>query len=434
MTNTTIYQFRQEVYQSITQRSDTGMDLLDALTGTTLVESPVSLSESPLFRRSFSAVYEFLQARRWDTKVLQSIFYRFQPEDAEKVAGYEVYITDCTDEPHPEAETLPDRTQAQKGKYAPKIIGHRYSWLVRAVQQRTSWCAPQQVARVGSDSTDSSVAVTQVKALDKQSDHPKVIVGDSLYGNDKFLAALTETKTVKGLVRLRSNRVLYEAPEPYQGKGRPPKHGQKFHLNQPHRAPDETMVTTVWGHSVKLEAWQKLHFYQLPLLVGLVLTITFLRADGTPRYQRPIYLFWTGPLDVPLVSLCQMYLWRFAIEHMFRFLKQHLGLTSNRSPNLVNHELWVWTVALAYYQLLLIRHEVATQRPPWHPTTRDGEPRPLTPRQVQRVALTFLLKLGTPARSPQPAGKGHGRVKGYTPKPRQRHGVVKKGQKKAQTG
>lgn len=434
MNNTNINQFREEVYQSIEQRGDTGLDLIDALTGTTLVESPVSLSESPLFRRRFSAVYDFLAVGSFVPNSLQSILYRRQPEDAETIAGYEVYLTDCTDDPHQEAETLPDRTQSRKGKNAPIIVGHRYSWVVRAIKQGTSWCAPQDVTRVPSDRTDSDVAVEQIKQLDQQSDRPKVMVADSLYGNDKFLAVFLLVQTIFALVRLRSNRVLYEDPEPYKGKGRPAKHGKKFKINDPQRPPDEHLVATIWGQTVQLQAWHRLHFYKLPTLVGLVMTITFLRADGTPRYQRPIYVFWTGPLDVPLVGLCQMYLWRFAIEHMFRFLKQHMALTSNRSPSLVNHELWVSTCALAYYQLLLIRHEVANQRPAWHPATLNGEPRPLTPRQVQRVALAFLLKLGTPARPTQPAGKGHGRPKGYSPKPRKRHAVVKKGKKKAKSG
>lgn len=121
-----------------------------------------------------------------------------------------------------------------------------------------------------------------------------------------------------------------------------------------------------------------------------------------------------------------MYLWRFAIEHAFRFLKQHMGLTSCRSPSLDNHMRWVWCCALAYGQLLLLRQAVADQRPAWHPRMARGRPSPMTPRQVQRQALAFLLPLGTPALPPQPAGKGAGRPGGYRPKPRQRHPVVKK--------
>lgn len=157
--------------------------------------------------------------------------------------------------------------------------------------------------------------------------------------------------------------------------------------------------------------------------------IEFLKEDGTPRYQRPIWLFWTGPEDVALQDLCRMYLWRFAIEHLFRFLKQHMGLNSNRSPSLVSTEKWMWLCALAYWQLLLIRNRVQPNRPAWHPRYKDGQTRPLTPAQVQRSALVFMLQSGTPARNTRPTGKGRGRQKGYRPTPRARYPVVFKTEK-----
>jgi len=181
---------------------------------------------------------------------------------------------------------------------------------------------------------------------------------------------------------------------------------------------------------VRLLAWADLHFYQWPFLVGMVLSVQFLKADGTPRFKRPLYLFWTGPTSVALADLARMYLWRFAIEHMFRFLKQHMGLTASNSPNLQGRLRWVWCCALAYCQLLFIRHKVADRRPAWHPTYVRGRRRPLTPRQVQRNALPFLLQLGSPAFSAQPAGKGSGRPPGYRPEPRKRHPVVKKSRKR----
>jgi hypothetical protein len=104
-----------------------------------------------------------------------------------------------------------------------------------------------------------------------------------------------------------------------------------------------------------------------------------------------------------------MYLWRFAIEHMFRFLKQNMGLNSSRSNNLVATEQWMWLCVLAYWQLLLMRNLVEEARPAWHPRFRDGKQKELTPGQVQRAALRFLLQLGTPAKAPKVAGKGKGR-------------------------
>lgn len=425
--------FRREVYQSFEQRADAGMDLVDALTGAPMVESPVGMSESPLFRRKFSSVYDFLKSGRILFVVLKWVLFRNQPEDAETIAGYEVYAVDCTKEPAPEADTLPDRGQSKKGRYAKIEVGHVYSWVVRLVERGTSWCMPLDIRRVPTESTDSQVGGEQVAALDEQDDsRPKVVVADSLYCNVVFLSAFMALRSIYALVRIRSNRVLYEEPperKPRQ-KGRPRKHGAKFKLSAPSREPDRSEECTVLGQQMQLMAWTDLHFYKLPLLVGMVLSVQFLKADGTPRFKRPLYLFWTGPTSVALADLARMYLWRFAIEHMFRFLKQHMGLTASNSPDPQSRLRWIWSCAIAYTQLLLIRHDVADRRPAWHPTHVRGRLRPLTPRQVQRVALPFLLELGSPASPPQPAGKGHGRPLGYRPKPRKRHPVIKKTKKR----
>ncbi len=426
-----IDRFRREVYQSCAQRADCGMDLIDALTSAMTVETPVAQSESPLFRRRFSSVYDFLNLGRILLPQLRRVLDRNQPEEAEEIAGYEVYAVDCTDDPVPEAETLPDRMRSKKGRHAPTQVVHRYSWIARLVQWRTSWCMPQDVRRLSTESTDSAVGAEQVAALAERNDRPKVVVADSLYGNVIFLSIFLTVRHLYALVRMRSNRNLYEEPPERQPgqRGRPRIHGRKFKPSAPWRDPDRVEQRTLLGQSVHLMAWEGLHFYQLPFLVGMVVYVQFLKPDGTPRFQRPLYLFWTGPVSVALVDLARMYLWRFAIEHMFRFLKQHLGLTCANSPDLAHRQRWVWCCALAYCQLLLMRHEVADQRPAWHPRSVQGRSRPLTPRQLQRQALSFLLSLGSPARPAQPAGKGTGRPVGYSPAPRKRFPVVKKSRK-----
>lgn len=425
-------QFRREVYQSFEQRADAGMDLVDALTSAPTVRSPVELSESVLFRRRFSSVYDFLKSGRVLLPRLRRVLFRHQPEEAETIAGYEIYAVDCTGDPAPEAKSLPDRGQSKKGRNAPLEVGHTYSWLVRLVERGTSWCMPLDIARVPTESSDSQVGGEQVAALAKHKSRPKVVVADSLYCNATFLSIFLTLQFVYALVRIRSNRVLYEEPPERQpGQlGRPRKHGPKFKLSEPSRAPDRLEECTLLGQQVRLLAWTNLHFYQLPFLVGMVLSVQFLKADGTPRFKRPLYLFWTGPTSVALADLARMYLWRFAIEHMFRFLKQHMGLTASNSPNLQGRLRWVWCCALAYCQLLFIRHKVADRRPAWHPTYVRGRLRPLTPRQVQRNAFPFLLELGSPAFPTQPAGKGSGRPPGYRPEPRKRHPVVKKSKKR----
>jgi len=227
---------------------------------------------------------------------------------------------------------------------------------------------------------------------------------------------------------MRSNNILYEQPEPRPPgkKGAPKKHGARFKLSSPARPADTAETFLLGSQTVHILAWNGLHLKKLPKLIVMLLRVEFLKPDGKPRYKQPMWLLWTGSTAVSLQALCKMYLWRFAIEHMFRFLKQNMGLNSSCSNDLVATEQWMWMCALAYWQLLLMRDLVKEDRPAWHPRFRDGQSRQLTPGQVQRAALGYLLQLGTPAKVPKIAGKGIGRSKGYHPTPRKRYPVVSK--------
>jgi hypothetical protein len=428
VTDNLIQQFRDAVYQNLHKRHDAIMDLIDALTVAGHVESPVALSEATPFRRKFSMVYDALCEGELDLDELPGTLLTSQPGDSATMAGYEVYGLDTTPNERPEAETLPERCSLKSQKDEPVRYGHKYSWLVRLLQWGSSWVAPQDVLRVDPQLSDNQVGGIQVQELALRDPKPKVVVEDSLYGNVVFLAVFLLLKNTFALVRLRSNLIFYEQPQAAQPgkKGAPCKHGPRFKLSSPPRLPDRTESFKLGSQTVHLQAWHGLHFKKLSALVGMLLRVEFLKADGQPRYKRPLWLFWTGPLSVSLQDLCKMYLWRFAIEHMFRFLKQHLGLNASRSNNLVCTEQWMWLCALAYWQLLLMRKDVADTRPAWQPRFRNGQPKELTPRQVQMAALPYLLLLGTPAQSPKVTGKGTGRSKGYQPKPRTRFPVVKK--------
>jgi hypothetical protein len=436
MTDKPIQQFRKAVYQSFLKRPDAVLDLIDALTVAGHVESPVGLSEQTLFRRKFSMVYDTLCHAVIDFDALLHALLTFQPADSETIAGYEVYSLDATKDERPEAETLPERCSLKSQKDEPLVYGHKYSWLVRLVRRGTSWVAPQDTIRIDPELSDSQVGSQQVQALAERNPKPKVVVEDSLYGNHVFLAIFLFIQNTFALVRMRSNNVLYEQPEPRQPgkKGAPKKHGRKFKLASPSRPADGAESFLLGSQTVRIQAWQGLHLKKLPELVVMLLRVEFLKPDGKPRYKQPMWLLWTGPTSVPLQELCKMYLWRFAIEHMFRFLKQNMGLSTSRSNDLVATEQWMWLCGLAYWQLLLMRDLVEDARPAWYPRIRDGKLTDLTPGQVQRAALRFLVQLGTPAKAPKVTGKGKGRQKGYRPAPRMRYPVVKKakpGQKQA---
>ena len=421
-------QFREKVYQSMRKRADAILDLVDALTVAGHVDSPVALSEETPFRRKFSSIFDTLRQGEIDFDLLLQTLFEYQPANSEQMAGYELYGLDCTPNEREEAETLEDRGSLKTQKEDPVRYGHKYSWLVRLVNWGTSWVAPVDVRRVDSSLSDSELGALQVAEADLRNPKQKVIVVDSLYGNHIFLAVFLVVKHAYALVRLRSNLVFYERPKPHlKGKrGAPAKHGAKFKLSQPPRIADRTETFLLGEQTVKLAAWQGLHFKKLSGLVGMVLRVEFLRPDGTPRYKRPMWLFWTGPETVALEDLCRMYLWRFAIEHFFRFAKQHLGLNANQSTDLVSTGNWMWLCTLAYWQLLLMRDEVKASRPAWYPAGTQPETKGLTPGQVQRSAFGYIVQLGSPARDTRNAGKGKGRSKGYHPAARTRYPVIKK--------
>jgi hypothetical protein len=424
-----IQQFRIAVYQSIVKRADAVMDLIDALTVARHVTSPVALSEETPFRRKFSSIFDTLLQGEFDYDLLLSALREFQPPDSERIAGYEVHGLDTTKNERSEAETLEDRGALKAQKDDPVQYGHKYSWLVRLVNWGTSWAAPVDVRRVETSLTDNQVGAIQVQELDQRNPEvKKVVVADSLYGNHLFLKVFLVVKNVFALVRLRSNSIFYEAPPPHAKgkKGAPAKHGAKFKLSSPSRPADHNETFMLGQQTVVLQAWQGLHFKKLFKLVGMVIRVEFLRPDGTPRYKRPMWLFWTGPDTIALKDLCLMYLWRFAIEHMFRFLKQHMGLNANQSTNLISTDQWMWLCALAYWQLLLMRDEVEAGRSPWFPAKPEQGMLKLSPGQVQRGAERYLLQLGTPACNTRTAGKGKGRSKGFHPAPKTRYPVVKK--------
>jgi hypothetical protein len=429
MTDKLLQQFRNAVYQSFQKRPDAVLDLIDALTVAGHVGSPVAVSEEAFFRRKFSMVYDTLCHAVMDFDRLLYTLLGSQPEGSEKIAGYEIYGLDATKDERPDAETLPERCCLKTQKDEPLVYGHKYSWLVRLVQWGTSWVAPQDVMRIDPELTDSQVGGLQVKELSERNAHPKVVVEDSLYGNHVFLAVFLFLQNTFALVRMRITNVLYERPEPRQPgkKGAPQKHGAKFKLSSPSRSADSEEEFLLGSQTVRPKAWKGLHLKKLPELVVMMLRVEFLKPDGTPRYKQPMWLLWSGPTNVPLQELCKMYLWRFAIEHMFRFLKQNLGLNSSRSNDLVATEQWMWMCALAYWQLLLMRDLVETNHPAWYPRFRDGKPKPLTPGLVQRAAFRYLSRLGTPAKAPRTVGNGKGRQKGYHPAPRMRFPAIKKG-------
>ena len=425
--------FRCEIRASFTARPDALFEVVEALPLVRRIRSSVEVSLSPAFRRGYASVYDALRRGRMHLGRLRGIFAANEPADSVVVGGYAVYAVDTTIAPRPDAETLPDRGMQHSAELGKSVPGYQYSWLVRVVGQGQSWVAPRDVQRVTTQQTAGQIGGEQVERLDASvpPGQAQVVVGDGNYSVEKFLKAFKNLRSTFPLVRLRSNHTLYGPPkprEPHKG-GRPGKHGTKVSLKHP-PPPDrqedaERVDDRGRRHKVRLSAWRNLHVKQVPDVVGLVLRIEVLKADGTPRYERPLWLFWGGDQDMALEHLLDMYLLRFSLEHFFRFAKQELGLLAAHSTDPVALDNWTWVVALVYWQLLLARGATERQAAPWDPRVRRDPGVPPTPGQVLAAWQGFSRGLITPAAPPKGCGKPPGRAPGFHPKPRQRHPVVK---------
>ena len=436
-----VQQFRRRLWGVFRRRADGLFELIDALLLTLDPRSPVELSASPAFRRRFSMVYDALRHGQVDEVAARQLLAAAEPADALTVGGYAVYAADSTPQPRPDAPTVPDRGKVYLTTHDGPVAGHKYSWLGRVIAQGQSWFAPRDVERIATQTTPAAVAAQQVRRLAATLAVGVLaaIVVDSHYATVAFLSVLVGLPQVCVLVRLAHNRVLYGVPpppvyHPITGKrltrGRPPVHGAKFRLKAP--PPPEQQVTFPLGPvTVRVSAWGQLHFKTLPHWVGRVVRIEFLASDGQPKYQRPLWLFWSGPSTVALADLCHMYLLRFGIEHFFRFLKQRLGLNIAHVASLPGCVNWVWTVTFAYVHLVLARRLVAPQARPWDPKARREPPRSLTPGQVRQAWAAFSHGLGTPAHAPRPSGKAPGRAPGFRPPPQAKFAVVSKTRKVA---
>lgn len=412
------------------------MDLVDALSSTQRASSPVALSEeSAVFRRKFHSVYDVLRHADITEESLRQVLNTHMPQDCECLAGYQVYVLDTTFHERAEAKTLEDRRCLRPGLDAAVQFGHTYSWLVRMVEPGTSWVAPLDVERVPSNQTDTQVGCEQVRRLASRQAGSKAVVADGSYGNVHFLAAMDGVQEVAALVRLRHNRCLYEPPhlETQKRRGRKRKHGSPFKLSAPSRTADQQAEQVLSdGRILRVSAWQHLHLKTPASKEGSVLRLELWRADGRPCYKRPTFVFWTGSPSCDILALAQMYLWRFGIEHAFRFFKQQLGLNRCRSTHLPSIKLWIWCCVLAYWQLLLLRHEANLDRPAWYPQRKTAVDRSISPRLVQRNAARILVEIGSPACFPKRSGKGNGRHQGYHPPARTRFRTVPTHRQRAQ--
>lgn len=455
--NNQLQQFRDKVYQNFNnyKRTDTLMDLVDALSSNTTAKSVVELTLNPQFQRTYTALNKALTVDCLGGQRLARL--ASQTITSPQARKYYLIGTDVTSNPRPFAQTLPDRgfvyqpNTIQGNK--PIAIGHQYS-LVALLPERdraksAPWVVPLAMDRVSSQENKELVGARQIRAMleDPQLPFGKdlcVEVADSAYSTPAFLHVNRDKKNLVTITRARGTRTFYQQPQPEAESsadvGHPTWYGAPFCLKDPEswQTPDAVSETTFLSqrnvtYRVEIQAWHQrlmrgkkgLPMHQHPFTL---VKIRWYKPNGDVLYAKPLWLIVMGERrgELSLLDIYQAYLQRYDLEHFFRFGKQKLLLDKFQTPDDRHEENWWRLVALAYVQLWAA-HDLVTQLPrPWERYLPAVLNLRVTPAMAQRDLGRILRQIGTPASLPKPRGKSPGRAKGAVLPPRKRHPVVKK--------
>jgi DDE superfamily endonuclease len=429
--------FRQAIYTTFGCRRDALIEILDALLTSPAIEHPVHLSLAAGFQRTWGSIYDALNEGTMPLSRLEHLVAELPLETS--TAWYAV---DASVWPRCDAETSPQRgyyphhSRHSNGK--PIVAGWNYSWLVQIPERCSSWTAPLRVRRMLPGENNNQVAAEQIRSFlhQRRAEEPSpIFTFDAGYEPVQLGVALAG-EAVGILVRLRSGRCFYADPPAEPMRGRPRRHGSKFVCDDPTTWP---APTSQWSASdgpygwVHIQCWSGLHAIPQrhakrgtrqgrPIVRGSLIRLEVEHLPKPTKVPVPLWLWWWGPDPPDLETIWRVYIARFSIEHMFRFLKQILKWTTPKLRSPDSADRWTWLVILAYVQLRLARPLVGDHRLPWQPPLPAEK---LTPARVRRGFSQLLPTLGCLASIPKPCGRSPGRPKGRRSRPAKRIPAVK---------
>ena len=449
-------QFRDEVYQNFNncKRTDTLMDLVDALSSNTTARTVVELSLNPHFRRQYTALNKAVAVNTLTDQQLASLACQTIGTPVKR--KFHLLGTDVTSTSRPFADTLPDRgfvyqPNTIKGN-KPIAIGHQYSlwvWLPEYAHQKTgNWVVPLSMQRVSSQANKEMVGAKQLDDLlaDKRLPFREafcVEVADSAYSKPTYLNANREHTNLVTIARARGTRTFYRQSVPKDEpakKGHPTWYGKSFCLKEPETwgCPDQVAETTFVSrkkipYRVEIQAWHDLlmrgkkgcPMHQHPFTL---VKIRWYNPQGEALFQKPLWLIVMGDrrMDLSLLDIYEAYSQRYDLEHFFRFGKQKLLLDKFQTPDDKHEEHWWRLVTLAYLQLWVAKDTASYLPRPWERYLPLAAAKQPTPAMVLRDMSRIIRQIGTPAPMPKPRGKSPGRAKGVKLTPRIRQPVMKK--------
>lgn len=421
------------------------LNAIDALSAGPRPNSPVELTLSELFAYDWSSLYQAL--RRAEDQLAETIcepdwllklraarlkwLENHPPERRRAELGpWRVRILDASNYDRPKARTVEVGYVHGADGMKP---GHGLSLLGERVGEG-SWTLPLEIAWFSPQTDPLSFGVEQLTQFVKHHgwSADQVLDVDAQYTVAPFLKPVHELG-ISILGRVRNNRCFYLPPPSYSGFGRPKVRGRKVKLNDARTLPTAT-ATEEWkleaGGRVEVTRWDDLRMRQWPEQAITLYRVIEYKADGQPRYKRPLWLIFvpaTAQIQAPTPRQAEaIYDERFSIEHPIRFLKGELGATSGQFNSLAAEgrvQVWVEMVATAFWLLWVLRDLAKTSQEKLPAWWRSGK---LTPGAVKRMAAGLLMGFGWNKPQPKPRGKSPGRVTGTKLKPRKRFRTFRK--------
>ncbi len=194
---------RQHLRGLFKSYSDSVIDLIDAKkSNSNGASSPVELSLSSLFERTYDSLYKAIQKsfnfndsnkkKRKKLKNLTRLIAEVTPQP--KKRPFYLFATDTTPHPRPHSPTLPERGYI----YQPNTVagnksvgvGHTFSFVSmlpeKHLQSSAPWSIPLSAERVPIEKKGTSVAIEQIDALMTDESLPwygklSVLTADSVY-------------------------------------------------------------------------------------------------------------------------------------------------------------------------------------------------------------------------------------------------------------
>lgn len=443
-----IEDFRDHVAQGLGSASVVLINLVDVLAIGPRPASPVEISLSPLFGYQWNSLYtgisrageELAETIADDDWLQQLRKQRLQWLESQGVVSvnpatgkWRVRILDASDYPRPKTRTVPlGYVHSADGMR----LGHGLSLLSERVGEG-SWTLPLEIGWIPPNSNPLTYGVVQVEQFVKRHgwSEDQALAVDAQYTVEPFLNPVHQLG-VPILGRVASNRTFYLPPPPYPGFGRPAVRGRKIKLNDGRTLP-KIDAQDEWelegGGRIEVSRWDEVRMRQWPGQRLALYRVMEYKADGKPRYKRPLWLIFvpaSSEGEAPRPHQAQaIYEERFSVEHSIRFLKGDLGLTCGQFNSLEAEgrvQVWVEMVATAFWFLWALRPLAQTEGenlPGWWRRSN------LTPGAVRKLAAGLLLSLGWSKPEPKTRGKSAGRVQGTRFEPRKRFKPYRKAAK-----